>query len=94
MFNDLQRNPIRNLLMHGFHLIVATLCVNNVQDTQCGFKLFDRTAAKIVFAPLHIERWAFDVELLFIAARRKLAVKVCYLHSPIESRMSLKFLTN
>jgi dolichyl-phosphate beta-glucosyltransferase len=62
--------------MHGFHLIVSNLCVKDVRDTQCGFKLFDRTAAKIVFAPLHIERWAFDVELLFIAARRNLLVKV------------------
>ena len=67
---------LRNLLMHGFHLIVATLCVRNVRDTQCGFKLFDRTAARVVFTPMHIERWAFDVELLFVAARRNLVVKV------------------
>ncbi|GAB9476486.1 Dolichyl-phosphate beta-glucosyltransferase [Globisporangium polare] len=70
-----KRNPIRNLLMHGFHLIVSTLCVRNVRDTQCGFKLFDRAAARIVFPPMHIERWAFDVELLYIAAARKLSVK-------------------
>lgn len=71
-----KRNPIRNLLMHGFHLIVSTLCVRNVRDTQCGFKLFDRAAARVVFPPMHIERWAFDVELLYIAAARKLSVKV------------------
>uniref|UniRef100_K3WZN8 dolichyl-phosphate beta-glucosyltransferase n=1 Tax=Globisporangium ultimum (strain ATCC 200006 / CBS 805.95 / DAOM BR144) TaxID=431595 RepID=K3WZN8_GLOUD len=70
-----KRHPIRNLLMHGFHMIVSTLCVKNVRDTQCGFKLFDRTAARIVFAPMHIERWAFDVELLYIAAAQKLSVK-------------------
>jgi glycosyltransferase involved in cell wall biosynthesis len=71
-----KRNPLRNVLMHGFHFIVATLCVRNVRDTQCGFKLLDRTAARLVFTPMHIERWAFDVELLFIAATHKLTVKV------------------
>lgn len=76
-----QRNPLRNLLMHGFHVLVSTLCVRNVRDTQCGFKLFDRTAAKIVFTPMHIERWAFDVELLYIASVSRLTVKVrCPLH--------------
>lgn len=71
-----QRHPVRNLLMHGFHLIVATLCVQSVRDTQCGFKLFDRTAARAVFPPLHIERWAFDVELLFLAAAHELSIQV------------------
>ncbi|KAJ0400279.1 hypothetical protein P43SY_006119 [Pythium insidiosum] len=69
------RHPLRNFLMHGFHFIVSTLCVKSVRDTQCGFKLFDRTAARLVFTPMHIERWAFDVELLFIAASRKLEIK-------------------
>lgn len=91
----LQRNPIRNLLMHGFHLIVTTLAVQSVRDTQCGFKLFDRAAAIIVFTPMHIERWAFDVELLYIAAARKLAIKVrlilerCVLNANTHSRVAI-----
>ncbi|TDH73423.1 hypothetical protein CCR75_008089 [Bremia lactucae] len=70
-----KRNALRNLLMHGFHMIVSTLCIENVRDTQCGFKLFDRTAARVLFAPLHIERWAFDVELLYLAASRDVKIK-------------------
>ncbi|CAH0514086.1 unnamed protein product [Peronospora belbahrii] len=70
-----KRNPLRNLLMYGFHLIVSTLCIKNVRDTQCGFKLFDRTAARVLFAPMHIERWAFDVELLYLAAMSKMTIK-------------------
>ncbi|KAF4316491.1 hypothetical protein BBO99_00007459 [Phytophthora kernoviae] len=70
-----KRNPLRNLLMHGFHLIVSTLCIKNVRDTQCGFKLFDRTAARVLFPPMHIERWAFDVELLYLAASTKMTIK-------------------
>ncbi|POM69618.1 Putative dolichyl-phosphate beta-glucosyltransferase [Phytophthora palmivora] len=70
-----KRHPLRNLLMHGFHLIVSTLCIKNVRDTQCGFKLFDRTASRVLFAPMHIERWAFDVELLYLAATSNMTIK-------------------
>lgn len=70
-----KRSLVRNLLMHGFHLIVSTLCIKSVRDTQCGFKLFDRTAARVLFAPMHIERWAFDVEVLYLAASSNMTIK-------------------
>lgn len=53
--------------MHGFHFLVSSLCVQTIRDTQCGFKLFNRETARVLFPPLHIERWAFDVELLYLA---------------------------
>lgn len=69
------RNPLRNILMHGFHFIVQVLCVKGIADTQCGFKLFNRKAIDELFPPLHIERWAFDVELLFLAQRLKYQIE-------------------
>lgn len=62
-----QRTLLRNFLMYGFHFLVSTLCVKGVKDTQCGFKLLTRQAALTLFSSLHVERWAFDVELLYIA---------------------------
>jgi len=62
-----QRSIFRTILMYGFHFLVWLFTVRNVRDTQCGFKLFTRSAARICFPNLHIERWAFDVELLYIA---------------------------
>ncbi|XP_024424057.3 dolichyl-phosphate beta-glucosyltransferase [Desmodus rotundus] len=62
-----QRSYFRTLLMYGFHFLVWLLCVRGVRDTQCGFKLFTREAAFRAFSSLHVERWAFDVELLYIA---------------------------
>ena len=53
--------------MKGFHFLVWFLCVRGVRDTQCGFKLMSRRAAQKLFTSLHIDRWAFDVELLYIA---------------------------
>ena len=57
-----------------FASLVDTLCVKGVKDTQCGFKLFTRQAAQEIFLSLHIERWAFDVEVLYIAQRRSIPV--------------------
>ncbi|XP_055613248.1 dolichyl-phosphate beta-glucosyltransferase [Uranotaenia lowii] len=62
-----QRTFFRTVLMHGFHFLVWTFAVKRIRDTQCGFKLLTRSAARKVFAVMHVERWAFDVELLFIA---------------------------
>ncbi|VUZ45810.1 unnamed protein product [Hymenolepis diminuta] len=70
-----KRNPLRNLLMHGFHFAVWLLCVRGVKDTQCGFKLFSRRAARLLFRNQHVERWAFDVDLLYLA--QHLSVEIC-----------------
>ena len=63
------RSFVRTILMYGFHFLVQSLCVRGISDTQCGFKLFSRAAARLLFPNLHVERWAFDVELLFMARR-------------------------
>lgn len=66
-----KRKWYRVVLMQGFHLLVSMVIGGGgIKDTQCGFKLFTREAAKRVFPNQHIERWAFDVELLFLATRQ------------------------
>ena len=56
--------------MYGFHTCVYMFGAKSIKDTQCGFKLLSRSAAKLTFRSMHIERWAFDVELLKIAEMR------------------------
>lgn len=63
------RSFFRTLLMKGFHLLVWTCCVRQIRDTQCGFKMFNRKAARYLFSTYHNESWAFDVELLFLAEK-------------------------
>jgi len=41
--------------------------IRGIEDTQCGFKLFARKAAKDIFLHLHLVRWAFDVEILYLS---------------------------
>ena len=60
----------RNVLMVGFNFLVQTLSgIHGIDDTQCGFKIFSRRAARSVFHTLHLERWAFDIEILYVASR-------------------------
>ncbi|PVD34871.1 hypothetical protein C0Q70_06150 [Pomacea canaliculata] len=61
------RSLFRTFLMYGFHFLVWFLCVRGIQDTQCGFKLLTRPAADLLFRNLHVNRWAFDVDLLYLA---------------------------
>jgi dolichyl-phosphate beta-glucosyltransferase len=69
-----KRSHLRNFLMYGFNFYVSTLCVPGIKDTQCGFKLFTRKAARALFPVQHIERWAFDVELLHLCSRLSIPV--------------------
>jgi len=65
---EVERTFFRNLLMWGFHFVVRVIGgVKGIKDTQCGFKLFTRRAAYMLFSVLHLERWAFDVEILSLA---------------------------
>uniref|UniRef100_A0A1I8EBV0 Dolichyl-phosphate beta-glucosyltransferase n=1 Tax=Wuchereria bancrofti TaxID=6293 RepID=A0A1I8EBV0_WUCBA len=69
------RSLARTFLMIAFHWIVYIFTVRTVRDTQCGFKLFTRGAVSKLFPLLHIERWAFDVELLFLAEQFSIPIR-------------------
>ncbi|XP_021296109.1 dolichyl-phosphate beta-glucosyltransferase [Herrania umbratica] len=60
------RKWYRNFLMKGFHLVVLLTAGPGIRDTQCGFKMFTRSAARKLFANIRLKRWCFDVELVFL----------------------------
>jgi glycosyltransferase involved in cell wall biosynthesis len=60
----------RHALGRAFNFLVRRLTIPEIQDTQCGFKCFHRTAAEDLFGVQRLEGWTFDVEVLFIALRR------------------------
>lgn len=57
-----------------FNRIVRATLDFEMRDTQCGFKCFRREAARAIFSRARIDRFAFDVEALWIAQRLKLRV--------------------
>ncbi|XP_073020272.1 uncharacterized protein [Primulina eburnea] len=60
------RKWYRNFLMKGFHLVVLLAAGPGIRDTQCGFKMFTRAAARKLFMNVRLKRWCFDVELVYL----------------------------
>lgn len=57
----------RRLLGRSANLLIQLLLLPGIHDTQAGFKLFSRTAAKRIFPLQTIDRWGFDMEILALA---------------------------
>ena len=52
-----------------FNALVRAIALRGYHDTQCGFKLFTRAAAREVFGRQRLTGFGFDVEILAIARR-------------------------
>jgi len=81
-----RREPLhRHLMGRSFNLLVQTLAIPGIHDTQCGFKLFSGEVTEKLFTLMHVygkqeERQdaftgAFDVELLFLARKFGFLIK-------------------
>lgn len=65
-----QRQPFyREMMGRTFNLIIRILGIHGLHDTQCGFKLLAGDVARRLFAEMTIERFAYDVELVWLARR-------------------------
>ena len=65
----------RHLMGRVYNLLVRLVAVPGIQDTQCGFKAFRGDVARQLFRLLTIDRFAFDVELIYLALRAGYRVK-------------------
>lgn len=84
-------SPMRRLSGAIYSLLVNTLAVRGIPDTQCGFKWFRTEIAREIFPRLTLAGYAFDVELLAIAQRWGLRIDripVTFTHSD-DSRIRL-----
>ncbi len=64
----------RKFLGRIFNAIVNVLILPGIADTQCGFKLFLHPAAELLFRRQQMERFSFDVEVLYLARRAHLRI--------------------
>ena len=75
----------RELMGRIFNILVNIFVLKGFIDTQCGFKLFRSTAAKDIAKELKINRFGFDVEMLYLAKKKNYKIKevpVIWLDSP------------
>jgi len=65
---------LRQAVGRLFNRLVRLLAVPGIQDTQCGFKLFERGAARRLLPFCTVDRFAWDVETLGVAQRLGIGV--------------------
>lgn len=66
-----------------YNILMRVVLGLKYKDTQCGFKAFNRRAVDTIFTRQRIERWGFDVELLFLGRKfrlRMVEVPVAWAH--------------
>ena len=60
----------RSVLGDLFNWLVQSLGLRGITDTQCGFKLFRDEVAHALFSVARVDRYGFDLEILYVAQRR------------------------
>lgn len=69
-----RKNGVRNLFSGFGNRLYQFASDIHIEDTQCGFKMFTRDAARLCFSKLSIMGWGFDLEVLAIAKANRLTI--------------------
>jgi glycosyltransferase involved in cell wall biosynthesis len=88
---EVRQNPVREYMGKCFNLLMRSMTGLPFRDTQCGFKLMDRKRTLPIIESMVVDRFAFDVELIFLAVRFGLKVRevpVVWRNEPM-SRVSM-----
>jgi len=75
----------RECMGKTFNRFVRFLILDGFMDTQCGFKLFKGDSGRKIFQKATIDRFAYDVEVLYIAKEEGFKIKevpIRWLNSP------------
>lgn len=67
--------PYRHFGGRAINLAIRTLILPGLNDTQCGFKCFRAETTTILFQQQTLTGWSFDIEVLFLARRKKLRIR-------------------
>lgn len=81
----------RQLAGKGLNLIVQTLLLWGIWDTQCGFKAYTAEAAEKIFSVSKIAGWGFDVETIALAKKFGYSIKEIPVHWVNDTRSRVKF---
>ncbi len=70
----------RHLGGRALNLLIQALILPGLNDTQCGFKCFRAATTETIFRRQTLTGWSFDIELLYLARRRKLIIREIPIH--------------
>jgi glycosyltransferase involved in cell wall biosynthesis len=70
------QSRLKSLAGRAGNLVIQSLLLPGIWDTQCGFKAFTARAAEALLPACRMDRWSFDVEVLALARRGKLKLGI------------------
>jgi glycosyltransferase involved in cell wall biosynthesis len=81
----------RHLMGRAFNALVRYALLPDLQDTQCGFKLFSARSVDAVLPLTTIDGWALDLEILYIARIQGWRIREVPIewHHDAQSRVSV-----
>jgi len=65
----------RKLIGRVFNFFVHVILFNNIQDTQCGFKIFRKEIIIPIFSRNYLRGFGFDFEILYLACKMGYKIK-------------------
>jgi len=77
---DVPQSRLKRLMGNLGNLYIQLIVVPGIWDTQNGFKAFRDYAAEKIFKAAKINRWAFDVEALFLAKKFDYKIGIIPIH--------------
>ncbi|MFN8399813.1 MAG: dolichyl-phosphate beta-glucosyltransferase [Anaerolineales bacterium] len=72
--------PYRHIGGRAINLAIRFFILPGLQDTQCGFKCFRAETTQMLFEQQTQMGWSFDIELLYLARRKKLRIREIPIH--------------
>lgn len=72
--------PYRHIGGRAVNFIIQLLILPGLNDTQCGFKCFRAEIAEAIFRQQTLAGWSFDIEILYLARRKKFIIKEIPIH--------------
>ena len=66
---------IRNILGNIMRFFVSTILDIKIKDTQCGYKLYKKKVAKLIFSKIKNYGFDHDLELILILKSRNIKIK-------------------
>ncbi|MEL7004506.1 MAG: glycosyltransferase, partial [Bacteroidota bacterium] len=85
--NKIERDLIRGIISKGIRYIILCITRLNIEDTQCGAKVFRREIMPDIFNSDFKTRWLFDVEIL-LRLKRKFTLtqfREIFMEKPLEN---------
>lgn len=71
---EVRQTPLREICGRIGNALIQLVAVPGIQDTQCGFKLYDGPRGRLVFQLARVDGWCSDAEVLHLFHRLGLEV--------------------